>query len=105
MQKTFSSLLLIAITLLFAGCASSRPVGILFTDLQLPVTATANPTTAGTKKGTATCESYLGLITHGEASIEKAAQAGGIKRISHVDWEVKNVLGVWGIYTVTVYGE
>ncbi|MBL7016116.1 MAG: TRL-like protein family, partial [Kiritimatiellales bacterium] len=30
---------------------------------------------------------------------------GGITKISHVDWKVKNILGFIGEYTTTVYGE
>ena len=105
MQKLIPLTLLTVIAVFFSGCATSYPVGSLFTDVNLPINATSNPTTAGTKKGTATCESFLGLFAFGDASIEKAAQAGGIKRISHIDWDVKNVLGVYGMYTVTVYGE
>ena len=57
------------------------------------------------KKGIAYCESFLGLITTGDASIQAAADNGGITKISHVDWDVRNILGLYGKYTVTVYGE
>jgi len=30
---------------------------------------------------------------------------GNISKIHHVDWDVENILGVYGVYTVTVYGE
>jgi len=30
---------------------------------------------------------------------------GNITKISHVDWEAKNILGIIGNYKVTVYGE
>jgi len=58
-----------------------------------------------TKVGTATSQSYLGMIAVGDSSIQTAAKNGGITKISHVDWKVKNILGFIGEYTVTVYGE
>ena len=105
MKKLIASAMLIALTVFFTGCATPFPVGVAFTDVELPILATSNPTSASTKKGSATCESYLGLFAIGEASIQKAAESGGIKKVTHVDWDAKNVLGVWGTYTVTVYGE
>jgi len=105
MKKLIVSASLIAIAVFFTGCATPYPVGSLFTELQLPVLATSNSITADTKKGVATCESYLSLFAIGDASIEKAAEKGGITQITHVDWHVKNILGIYGVYTVTVYGE
>ena len=104
-MKKLISASLIALTVFFSGCATPFPVGFAFTDVQLPVMATDNPITEDTKKGVSTCESFLGLIAVGDASIEEAAEEGGITKITHIDWHAKNVLGVWGTYTVTVYGE
>lgn len=97
--------ILVVILAFFTGCATPFPVGGAFTDVQLPVMATSNPSSTSTKKGTATCKSYLSLIAVGDASIEEAARNGGISKISHIDWDAENVLGVYGIYTITVYGE
>lgn len=105
MKKLIATVTLIAFALFFAGCATPYPVGSLFTELELPVAATSNTAASSSKKGTASCESYLGLFAVGEASIERAAQNGNIKKITHIDWHVKNILGIYGIYTVTVYGE
>ncbi len=105
MKKLIASIPLIVLTVFFAGCATPIPVGIAFTDVQFPVLATNNPITEETKKGVSTCESFLGLIAVGDASIEEAAEEAGITKITHIDWDAKNVLGVYGTYTVTVYGE
>lgn len=105
MKKLIASVSSIALAVFFTGCATPFPVGGAFTDIQLPVMATNNPITENTKKGVSTCESFLGLIAVGDASIEEAAQEGGITKITHIDWNAKNVLGVYGIYTLTVYGE
>ncbi len=105
MKKLITATTLIALTIFFTGCASPFPVGIAFTDVELPVMATSNSSTADMKKGTSTCESYLGLFSVGKASIEEAIENGEIEKISYIDWHAKNILGVYGIYTVTVYGE
>ena len=93
----------IACGLFVSGCASSYPSGVWFTDLKLPVGATSN--SVATKVGTAESKSYFGLIATGDSSIETAKRNGGIRSVSHVDWEAHNVLGVIGTYKVTVYGE
>ncbi|GFO56623.1 TRL family protein [Geomonas sp. Red276] len=87
---------------MLSGCASSVPVGALYTELKLPITATSTP---GKKEGTAECESILSLVATGDCSIETAKKNGGITRVSAVDWEVKNILGIIGKYKVKVYGE
>jgi len=85
------------------GCATSVPVGGLYTELKLPVDAGTNA--RNLKVGTAECMSVLGLVATGDASIEAAMKNGGITKINHVDWEAKNILGIIGNYKVTVYGE
>lgn len=88
---------------LLSGCATSYPIGGLYTELKLPVTATDNA--ASPKVGTAMCTSVLSLVAVGDCSIDAAKKAGGIHKISHVDWDAKNILGIYGMYTVTVYGD
>ncbi len=87
------------------ACATSFPVGTLYTELKLPVTATSAYSGKSEKVGTAECTSVLTLVTTGDASIETAMKNGGIRKIHHVDWEVQNILGVIGKYKVVVYGE
>ncbi len=104
MKRTIATFTACAILLFVMGCATSYPIGTLYTELKLPVTATANNGTA-TKVGTAKCISVLALVAIGDASIEAAKKDGGITKVHHVDWEVENILGVIGKYKVTVYGE
>lgn len=105
MKKLIVSASLLAIASFFTGCATPYPVGGLVTEVQLPVLATNNVIDLDGKKGVSTCKSYFSLIALGDASIQEAADEGGITKITHVDWSVTNVLGVYGEYTVTVYGE
>ena len=71
MRKIVTSILGIgSIAFFCAGCATSFPVGSLYTELGLPVGATSNVT--GSKKGVAKCQSVLGLVATGDASIDAA---------------------------------
>lgn len=92
--------------MLLSGCAQVRaPVfGGLYSDTSAPVTATSSQVDA-TKRGTASAESYLGIIATGDASIQAAAESANISEIHHVDYESENILGLYAKYTVVVYGE
>ena len=93
---------LVALALL-GGCASVYPVGIIYTEVKVPVDATANG--SGTKVGTSKCTSILSWVATGDASIEAAKKNGGITKVTAVDWHARNILGVYGEYTCTVYGD
>ena len=96
--------LLVGLVFLLTGCATIYPTGAIYTDVQLPVKVTDN---AGTpmKTGTAQATSWFGLVATGDASIEAAKKNGDITKVYHVDWDAMSVLGIYGRYTVTVYGE
>jgi hypothetical protein len=87
---------------MLSGCASPMPVGALYTELKLPITATG---IQGKKVGTAECRSVLSLVATGDCSIETAKKNGGISKVSGVDWEAKSILGIIGDYKIHVYGE
>lgn len=89
-----------------SGCFAhvDAPVtGFLFTNTESPISATSGP--RGSKHGTASSASILGLIAMGESSIQSAADRAKIKTISHVDAESYSLLGLYASYTVHVYGE
>ncbi len=87
---------------MLSGCASSMPIGTLYTDLKLPISATG---AQGKKEGTAECKSILSMVATGDCSIETAKKNGGITKVSNVDWEANSILGVIGTYKVRVVGE
>lgn len=95
---------LLAAAALLSGCATSVPVGGLFTDVKLPLGATAN-VGKGSKTGEAQCTSILALVATGDCSIEAAKQRAGITKIYTVDWSANNILGIVGNYKVIVTGE
>ena len=105
MQKILSLMMLLAIGVtLFSGCATYYPAGALYTEVSSPVSV-ASGELSYTKVGTAMAQSILGLIATGDASIQAAANAGGIKKVKYVEYSVKNILGIIGEYTTTVYGD
>ena len=85
------------------GCASPYPQGIIYTDVSLPAIATSNAQSP--KMGVSECTSILALVSMGDASINAAAKNGGITKIHSVDWEAKNIMGIYGTYRTVVRGE
>jgi hypothetical protein len=102
-MKVMALIGLIAFIPMLMGCATSFPVGNLYTELKLPIAAESDA--KALKSGTAECVSILGLVATGDASLNTAMRNGNITKISHVDWEAKNILGIIGNYKLTVYGE
>jgi hypothetical protein len=96
-----AGILLFAVSV--SGCATPFPTGVVYTELKFPVAVTPN-VDQGTKVGVSKCQSILGLVATGDASIEAAKKNGGITKIVHVDWKAKNILGIIGEYECTVYG-
>lgn len=93
----------IAFLPLLVGCATPYPMGSMYTQLTLPVSCESEAKSM--KTGTSECISYLGMVTIGDISYEAAMKDGGITKVNHADWEVKNILGIIGNYKLTVYGE
>ena len=91
---------------LLAGCATVQPIGVVLTDVQLPVAVSSSSVDASKLKvGSAKCQSILAIVAQGDASIAAACKNGNIKKIHAVDWKAKNILGVIGEYECIVYGE
>jgi hypothetical protein len=97
--------MLAAMVFLAVGCATPYPVGLLYTELNMPQQAVSQADVSYTKVGTAKATSVLGLVTTGDASQRAAIRNGQITKVKYVDYSVKNVLGIYGEYTVTVYGD
>ena len=95
--------------LCFTGCSIVAPVvppqGMLYSQTKAPISTDFANTPVGSKQGQASASSVLGLIATGDCSIQTAAQDGGIKTITHADYEYLSVLGVYTKTTVIVYGD
>lgn len=83
--------------------ASAPVTGVLYTDVDYPVTATAAE--QGSKTGEASATSILGIIATGNASVAEAAKNGGITKVKTVDVKATNIIGLYAKYTVVVTGE
>lgn len=57
-----------------------------------------------TKVGKATSSGII-CFTEGDSSIKAAMENGGITKIHHIDYKVRNILGIVGSSTTIVYGE
>jgi hypothetical protein len=104
MKKILSMMSLLTFLAMIAGCATFMPIGSVYTELKLPIAATANGGQVS-KVGTATCTSVLTLVAWGDCSIEAAKKNGAVVKVYHVDWDAYNILGIYGKYKVSVYGE
>ena len=100
-QKKIAVLLLAAF--LFSGCAISyHPlVGMIYTDNEGPLLVTDNP--EGSKVGMATSKVIFG-VCYGDSTIETAALNGNITKITSVDTDITNVLGIYVEFTTIVRG-
>lgn len=105
-MKKFTLAAVALAAVFITGCASSHPVGGLYTEVSLPVAVTAESgAVKSLKVGKSECKSILSLVATGDASVAAAAKNGDIKRIHFVDWKAKNILGIIGEYECTVYGD
>ena len=103
MKKGLSIIIIMGV--LLSGCATPYPIGIVYTELQMPFNAVTDEDVAYTKVGTAQAVSILGLVATGDASLRAAVRDGKISKIKYVDYSARNILGFYGEYTTTVYGD
>ena len=107
MRKLIGCMSAGALAVLLTGCVG--PMGLaggayggIYTDVSGPVLATSN--SGASKVGEASSEGIICIAT-GDSSIKAAMANGGITKISHVDYHVESVLGLYVKTTITVYGE
>jgi hypothetical protein len=99
-----SSLGLVA---LLTGCVSGMgpnggTFGMVYTDVSGPISAGSY--VGGSKVGEAS-QTAIVCVSTGDSSIKAACAAGGITKISHVDYHTMSVMNVYAKTTVTVYGD
>ena len=98
---------LAAIAVAASGCVISRPTNAwapITLDVQTPDTSFVDNSVQPLKKGTATASGII-CFTEGDASLKAAMDNGGITKVHHVDYKVKNIFGIVGSTTTIVYGE
>ncbi|MFN3739317.1 MAG: TRL-like family protein [Thermodesulfovibrionales bacterium] len=100
--KMFILFILVAF---FAGCATAAsPLPAwLYTNVKGPIDAELQ--SDASKEGKACASNILGLIATGDASIDAAKKAGGIKEVSSVDYKSSSVLGLYAQFCTIVRGK
>jgi hypothetical protein len=89
---------------LLSGCATPLPTGWLYTEVRLP-SASGSEGFSYSKTGESVCTSILSLVATGDCSIKAAMTNGKVNKVKYVDYSAKNILGIYGEYTTTVYGD
>ena len=101
-------LLLVASAIALAsGCVvvgPSNAASLVTLDVQSPDMSFVDNSVKPVKTGTATASGII-CFTEGDASLKAAMDNGGITKVHHVDYKVKNILGIVGSTTTIVYGE
>lgn len=103
MKKFIAIAALVALFMPSCQLVASPLMGGLYTNVQAPGPVTSNE--RGSKVGTAMAETWLGLWAEGDASVNSAATAGGITRISHWDYHAKSIWFIHGRFETFVYGD
>jgi hypothetical protein len=85
-------------------------MGLLYTQIRAPLTTDFEETRVGTKRGISSAfwvwEPFVGVgIGWGAANVEEAVRAGGIREVTHLDYEMTVVLVVFQRFRVIAYGE
>ena len=90
--------------ILGSGCATPFPIASIYTKVTLPI-AVSTGELSYSKTGESKCSSILFLFASGDASIQAACRASNITKVKYVNFKASNVLGIYGSYTTTVYGD
>ena len=90
------------IALFFTSCASPHMPALYVSSKGNVTTSLARG--AVTKTGEACTVNYIGVVTLGDASIEKARKNAGINKIAYIDNSYTNILGFYQKYCTLVRG-
>lgn len=128
MQRLMPLLALAAICIAASGCAAGRPhgahgsmmrgrapvmppAGFVVTAYKAPLTVDFNEVPVKTQRGSVS-SFYLREpvftrldFAFGDVSLDAAARKGGLAEVSYADYRNLRILGIFGFFTVTAYGE
>ena len=103
MKKLFLTALLLAGLFGVNAAQAFEPYqAAIYTKIKQPSAETTN-VSKGSRVGTATCQSVLGIVNWGDCSFQKAMSNGKITKATGADWEHFWVV-VYGKKTYRVYG-
>ncbi len=108
MKKLTILVSLVSIVMLLGlGCAGPYSPGFIVSDYDAPQCAPddASGLDVGSKVGKAQMVNYLGWIAQGDASIQAAAENGGISKIKTSDYHYDSLLGIINKTTTIVTGD
>lgn len=108
MKKCLSLLAALTVSIIFQGCATGFPNGLVYTEVTLPIMATPDSDQIkDSNVGISYCTKWFGLWASGDASVETAmnnGQAGPIKKVQRIEYHAYDILGC-GKFETIVYGE
>lgn len=96
-----------ALAAVASGCVVVGPANAksaLTLDVQSPDMSFVDNDVTPAKMGVATSSGII-CFTEGDASLKAAMDNGGIRKVHHVDYKVKNILGIIGSTSTIVWGE
>lgn len=105
MKKTLIAVSVMAMAMIVTGCATtagSSRTG--FAAVNMAREAGEATAEAGSKTGTACSTNIAGIYASGDSSVEAAKKAGGISRVSSVDYEYFTILSFYGKVCTLVKG-
>ena len=116
MRRTIAAILLVALGLQTAGCTTFKapvipPTGFILTRWKAPLTTHFDRTPADPPKHGAMHCFYLREPIFGtdyawrRADVAGAAKSAGITKLHYADYEVLQVLGVFGRFEIIAHGE
>ncbi len=102
----------IASIALITGCAqtggpstsSALGIGGIIIDHRSPASFNIDNNVQCAKCGKSSSKSIV-VFTTGDSSLKAAMDNGGITKVNHVDYEVKNIFNVYSEATTIVWGE
>ena len=103
MKKLMGGMMIAGICVGCVWAPFQPPTGIV-TSYKAPLSTEGN-WKCGSKVGTSSAMSILGLVAVGDCSLKAAMDEGGLKSAEYADYEYFNVLGFYQKVTLRVVGE
>lgn len=107
MKKIMMASAAAVLGLALTGCVFPGPCNLaspLTLNVVSPDTSFVDNSVTPAKVGEATASGII-CFSEGDCSIKAAMENGGIKKIHHVDYKTRSILGIVASQTTLVYGE
>lgn len=109
-MRVLLPLMALGVAFLFCGCVTYQapvmpPAALLVTSVSAPLDTDMSETPCKQKEGSSSSCCILGLVSVGDASINSAAQDGGLSTIDYADYSYLNILYIFQLFTTKAYGK